>query len=116
MQAPSGTAAVSNILFRDTGLPTSATKRYHPLEDGQLVTEIEVFENDAFEGEEHSAFEDSVCIGTFRLKLPDNVSKDASVSVKFTVSSEGILTAEAECRGHRGTCILTCGAVGGDRP
>ncbi len=107
---------MSNILFRNTGLPTSATKRYHPLEDGQLVSEIEVFENAACEGEEHSAFEDSVKIGTFRLRFPDNVSKDATVSVKFSVSSEGILTAEAECQGHRASFVLSTGAFEGIGP
>ena len=74
-----GAAAVSNIIFRDCRLPCSASKRFHPMEGGQVFTEIEVFENDASEGEQHTAVADSQRIGSFSLEFPPDIPADAVV-------------------------------------
>jgi len=90
---------ISNIIFRNEVLPISALKTYQVMEDGQTSIKVEIYENSATNNEEGVRTEivEGVCVGDFEMELPDGVSGDTPVYVKFTATNEGILIASAEC-------------------
>jgi len=94
-----GRDMISNIIFRNEVLPISALKTYQVMEDGQTSIKVEIYENSATNNEEGVRTEivEGVCVGDFEMELPDGVSGDTPVYVKFTATNEGILIASAEC-------------------
>lgn len=94
-----GTEFISNIIFRNEVLPISAEKTYYPMDDGQLSIKVELYEDAAENNEEGKRVPvvEGNAVGEFEMELPENVTKDTPVSVKFNASDEGILTAAVEC-------------------
>lgn len=90
---------ISNIIFRNEVLPITAVKTYYPMDDGQLTIRIQIYEDAAMNNEEGRkvALVDGNMVGEFHMELPEGVTRDTPVTVKFTASDEGILTASVDC-------------------
>ncbi len=90
---------ISNIIFRNEVLPITAVKTYYPMDDGQLTIRIQIYEDGAMNGEEGKkvALAEGSMVGEFHMELPEGVTRDTPVTVKFTASDEGILTASVDC-------------------
>lgn len=90
---------ISNIIFRNEVLPITAVRTYYPMDDGQLTIRIQIYEDAAANNEEGRkvALVDGNMVGEFHMELPEGVTRDTPVTVKFTASNEGILTASVDC-------------------
>ena len=90
---------ISNIIFRNEVLPITAVKTYYPMEDGQLTIKVQIYEDSALNNDDGKkiAIEDGYMVGEFQMELPEEVTRDTPVTVKFIASDEGILTAAVDC-------------------
>ena len=98
-----GAEQISNIIFRNEVLPIEAVKTYYPVEDGQTTIKVEIYEDSADnrEGGERTDLIDGYQVGEFEMNLPQGVTKDTAITVRFTASDEGILTATVDCMDSR---------------
>ncbi len=96
----SGNNYVSNIVFRDIPLPIVDNKTFYPFVDGQLSIEVEIYENDAYKNDDGLRVDllDANLVGSFPMQLPEDVSKDTPINVRFSVSDDGMLSAYVECK------------------
>ncbi len=97
-----GSEAISNIIFRNEVLPIENIKTYYPAEDGQMEIKVEIYEDSACNNEEGRRTEtiEAVPIGEFMMTLPDGVTKNTPITVRFTATDEGILFASVDCLGE----------------
>jgi molecular chaperone DnaK len=83
----------SVIIHRNTPIPTSMSKTFHTMYDGQEAVQIE-----AFQGERAVASENS-SIGSFSLdELPKNLPMGAEIDVTFAYDLNGIVEVSARDR------------------
>jgi molecular chaperone DnaK len=94
-----GTEMISNIIFRNEVLPIESVKTYFPVDDGQNVIKVEIYENAAVNDEEgkKTALIDGAPVGEFMMDLPPGVTVNTPITVKFTATDEGILIASVDC-------------------
>lgn len=97
-----GTEAVSNIIFRNEVLPIENVKTYYPAEDGQMEIKVEIYEDSASNNADGKRTEiiDAAPVGEFMMTLPDGVTRNTPITVKFTATDEGILYASVDCMGE----------------
>lgn len=96
----SGNVYISNIIFKNEKLPLIHDKTYYPAVDGQILIDVEIYENNAQNNDDGLRVDvvDSAPAGSFNMKLPEDVTADTEIKIRFTVSDEGLLTAYAECK------------------
>ncbi|MCQ2078813.1 MAG: Hsp70 family protein [archaeon] len=94
-----GNEYVSNIVYRNIQLPIVENKTYYPNVDGQLSIDVEIYENAAQNDDNGIRVElaDSNLVGSFSMKLPEDVTAKTPIQVRFTVSNDGMLSAYVEC-------------------
>ena len=97
-----GTEAVSNIIFRNEVLPIENIKTYYPAEDGQMEIKVEIYEDNASNNADGKRVEliDAAPVGEFMMALPEGVTRNTPITVKFTATDEGILYASVDCMGE----------------
>ena len=95
-----GNVYISNIVFRDVTLPLVENRTYYPYVDGQLSVEVEIFENSARNNEDGMRVElaDATLVGSFPMKLPEDVTKNTPINIRFTVNDDGMVFAYVECK------------------
>lgn len=101
-----GRRIVSNILYRNSRIPYESRKAFHPEAKGQAVASVEIYEDDADRGTPHTDIEDARRIGSFAFRLPEGCDKDTRVSVRLSVTRDGVLGVKAECGKQVGGCII----------
>jgi molecular chaperone DnaK len=94
-----GNAMISNLIYRNETLPLEDVKIYYPLEDGQSSVLIEIFENSALRSENNVRLEikEGDYVGAFDMDLPEGITKDTPITVKFRAAEDGTISAEVEC-------------------
>ncbi len=93
------TEMISNLIFRNEVLPIVKENVYYPQEDGQLSIKVEIFENSAFNdlmGAKVDLIE-GYPVGDFEMELPEGVTRDTPITVRFIATDEGILVAQVGC-------------------
>ena len=95
-----GNEYISNIVFRDVTLPLVENRTYYPYVDGQLSVEVEIFENSARNNEDGMRVElaDATLVGSFPMNLPEDVTKNTPINIRFTVNDDGMVFAYVECK------------------
>jgi molecular chaperone DnaK len=93
------TEKISNIIFRNEVLPIVQIKTYYPQEDSQTSIKVEIYENGAFNNDDGKKVDviEGYAVGDFEMELPENVTRDTPISVKFVATDEGILIAYVDC-------------------
>ncbi len=96
----SGNDYVSNIVFRDVTLPIVDNKTFYPFVDGQPSIEVDIYENNAYKNDDGLRVDilDSNLVGSFPMQLPDDVTKNTPINVRFSVGNDGMLSAYVECK------------------
>ncbi len=94
-----GEEKISNIIYRNEVLPIEDVKTYYPVDEGQTVIKVEIYENSALNepGGEKMAVIDSTPVGEFMMELPADVTKNTPITVRFRATDEGILVASVDC-------------------
>ncbi len=94
-----GDEKISNIIFRNEVLPIVKEKTYYPQEANQVSIKVEIYENNAFNNDEGAKVDliEGYPVGDFEMELPENVTRDTPISVKFVATDEGILMANVSC-------------------
>ncbi|MDO5853483.1 MAG: Hsp70 family protein [Thermoplasmata archaeon] len=94
-----GTEMISNIIFRNEVLPIESVKTYYPVENGQNLIKVEIYEDTAANDEDgkKTAVIDAAPVGEFMMELPTDVTTNTPITVKFTATDEGILIASVDC-------------------
>jgi molecular chaperone DnaK len=97
-----GEEMISNIIFRNEVLPIEAIKTYFPVEDGQRSIMVEIYEDSAEnrDGGNRTELLDGAMVGEFQMDLPEGVTRDTEINVRFVATDEGILMAEVDCMGY----------------
>ena len=95
-----GNEYVSNIVFRNVTLPIVENKTYYPNVDGQLSIDVEIYENSALSNDDGLRVDlaDANMVGSFPMKLPEDVTQNTPINIRFTVSDDGMLSAYVECK------------------
>ncbi|MCL2148732.1 MAG: Hsp70 family protein [Methanomassiliicoccaceae archaeon] len=90
---------VSNIIFRNEKLPIVNTRTYFPIEDGQTSIKVEIYENSAVNNDGGKRIEviDGYSVGEFEMDLPEGVTRNTPITVKFVATDEGILVSHVDC-------------------
>jgi molecular chaperone DnaK len=90
---------ISNIIFRNEVLPIVKINTYYPQEDNQTSIKVEIYENSAYNKEEGKKVDliEGYPVGDFEMELPENVTRDTPITVKFVATDEGILIAYVDC-------------------
>ena len=78
------------IIERNTIVPVSRVKTYHPLHDNQPVLEINVFQGEA------RMAKDNIALGKLEIPLARGPKADGGVDVRFTYDANGLLQVEAK--------------------
>ncbi len=99
VQDESGNEYVSNIIFRNETLPIVSSKTYRPRVDGQISIDVEIYEDNARKVTEQmrTDLSEANLIGSFSMKLPEDVTTKTPIKIRFTVDDEGLITAYVEC-------------------
>ena len=99
VQDESGNEYVSNIIFRNETLPIVNSKTYRPRVDGQISIDVEIYEDNArkVNDEMRTDLSEANLIGSFSMKLPEDVTTSTPIKIRFTVNDEGLITAYVEC-------------------
>ncbi|QEI06042.1 molecular chaperone HscC [Pigmentiphaga aceris] len=82
----------SPIIERNTVVPASRVKGYVPVEPGQRVLGLEVYQGEA------RLVRDNIKLGELEVPLPGLLNGDAGVDVRFTYDVNGLLEVEATVR------------------
>lgn len=77
------------IIERNTPVPVSRIKRYVPMQQGQTMIELQVFQGEA------RMVKDNVSLGSMRVALPQGPIDECGVDVRFTYDVNGLLQIEA---------------------
>lgn len=85
----------SPIIERNTVVPASRVKSYVPVEPGQRVLALEVYQGEA------RLVRDNIKLGELEVPLPGVLNGDAGVEVRFTYDVNGLLEVEATVRATR---------------
>ena len=95
-----GTEMISNIIYRNEVLPLEAEKTYYPVEDGQATIKVEIYEDQAEKNDSGRKTDllEATPVGEFVMELPEDVTTNTRINVKFTATDEGILIAYVVCK------------------
>ena len=85
----------SPIIERNTVVPASRVKSYVPVEPGQRVLALEVYQGEA------RLVRDNIKLGELEVSLPGLLNGDTGVEVRFTYDVNGLLEVEATVRATR---------------
>lgn len=85
----------SPIIERNTVVPASRVKSYVPVEPGQRVLALEVYQGEA------RLVRDNIKLGELEVPLPGVLNGDTGVEVRFTYDVNGLLEVEATVRATR---------------
>jgi len=85
----------SPIIERNTVVPASRVKSYVPVEPGQRVLALEVYQGEA------RLVRDNIKLGELEVALPGVLNGDTGVDVRFTYDVNGLLEVEATVRATR---------------
>jgi molecular chaperone HscC len=77
------------IIERNSIVPVSRVKTYHPIHDHQRVLEINVFQGEA------RMAKDNIPLGKLEIELPRAPQAECGVDVRFTYDVNGLLQVEA---------------------
>jgi molecular chaperone HscC len=77
------------IIERNSIVPISRVKTYHPVQDNQRVLEINVFQGEA------RMTKDNILLGKLEIALPRAPKAECGVDVRFTYDVNGLLQVEA---------------------
>ncbi len=97
-----GKEMISNMIYKNETLPLENVKIYYPVTDGQPSVLIEIYESSEPRSEEDTRIYkiEGKYIGAFDMDLPENVTKDTPITVKFKAAEDGTISAEVECMGE----------------
>jgi molecular chaperone HscC len=77
------------IIERNSIVPVSRVKTYHPIQDNQRALEINVFQGEA------RMAKDNILLGKLEIELPRAPKAECGVDVRFTYDVNGLLQVEA---------------------
>lgn len=77
------------IIERNTPVPVSRVKQYHPVSDKQKWLELRVFQGEA------RMTRDNILLGSLKVKLAGGAIADSGVDIRFTYDVNGLLQVEA---------------------
>jgi molecular chaperone HscC len=77
------------LIERNSIIPVSRVKRYHPLADSQRAIVFPIYQGEA------RLVADNIRLGELRLDLPPGRAEDNGVDVRFTYDVNGLLQVEA---------------------
>jgi molecular chaperone HscC len=77
------------IIERNTPVPVSRTKRYVPMNEGQALIILQIYQGEA------RMVKDNVSLGQLPVELPQGPIEDCAVDVRFTYDVNGLLQVEA---------------------
>ncbi len=94
-----GNEMISNLIYRNEALPLENVKVYYPIEDNQSSVLIEIFENSALRSDDGVRLDmtEGDYVGAFDMDLPEGITKDTPITVKFKAAEDGTISAEVEC-------------------
>ena len=88
------------IIERNSIVPVSRVKTYHPIRDNQSVLEINVFQGEA------RMAKDNILLGKLEIPLARGPKAECGVEVRFTYDVNGLLQVEATLQQTRRTHAL----------
>jgi molecular chaperone HscC len=88
------------IIERNTVVPVSKVKNYHPTSDKQTALRINVFQGEA------RMARDNIALGTIEVPISQVAGQDNGVDVRFTYDANGLLQVEATALSTRKTHAL----------
>lgn len=77
------------IIERNTPVPVSRVKRYHPMHAAQTSLDVQVFQGEA------RMVRDNIHLGELRVPIPQGLPNDNGVDIRFTYDVNGLLQMEA---------------------
>ncbi|MEV4780684.1 Hsp70 family protein [Burkholderia sp. LMU1-1-1.1] len=77
------------IIERNTPVPVSRVKRYHPVSDNQKYLELNVYQGEA------RMARDNIRLGSLKIALPTLAIEDSGIDIRFTYDVNGLLQVEA---------------------
>ncbi|MET0267975.1 MAG: molecular chaperone HscC [Duganella sp.] len=77
------------IIERNTPVPVSRVKQYHPVSERQQLLELRVFQGEA------RMTRDNIHLGSLKVPLPDAAIGESGVDIRFTYDVNGLLQVEA---------------------
>jgi molecular chaperone HscC len=77
------------IIERNSPVPTSRVKRYHPINDHQAQLDLNVFQGEA------RLAKDNIHLGCLHVPLPRAPGRESGIDVRFTYDVNGLLQVEA---------------------
>jgi molecular chaperone HscC len=77
------------IVERNTPVPVSRIKRYHPVSDNQKYLELNVYQGEA------RMARDNIRLGSLKIPLPALAVEDSGIDIRFTYDVNGLLQVEA---------------------
>lgn len=80
-----------NLILKQDEVPADVTQQFRTLEEGQMTTEINVYETDVPE-RTYDHIEMFEPLGTATLKLPEGLPEGAPIDVTLRLSTDGLLT------------------------
>jgi molecular chaperone HscC len=77
------------IIERNTAVPVSRVRQYHPVSDNQKWLDLRVFQGEA------RMTRDNILLGKLKVQLPAASIADSGVDIRFTYDVNGLLQVEA---------------------
>ncbi|PMS15814.1 molecular chaperone HscC [Trinickia dabaoshanensis] len=100
MQLPDGSQSGGHfdpIIERNSPVPISRVKTYHPVRDHQLTVDLHVYQGEA------RLVADNILLGSLKIPLPRLPRAECGVDVRFTYDVNGLLDVEATIQKTRET-------------
>jgi molecular chaperone HscC len=88
------------IIERNSPVPISRVKTYHPIRDRQRMLDLHIYQGEA------RLVTDNILLGSLKVPLPDLPRVECAVDVRFTYDVNGLLQIEATVKKTRETCSL----------
>ena len=88
------------VVERNTPVPVSRVKRYHPVSDNQKYLELNVYQGEA------RMARDNIRLGSLKVPLPTLAIEDSGIDIRFTYDVNGLLQVEATVVKTRDTHTL----------
>ena len=88
---------VGNIIFANTSLPINLTKTFYTVYDNQTGVELDVYESDFTNPEEHETVDRKfcTCVHKHTMPLKGQYPKGTEVQLTYKIDNEGILSISA---------------------
>lgn len=83
---------ISNLIMRDTSIPTEASRNYGTIDPNQPSVSIKIYEHSSYDSEMALPKDaESLVIGQTELTLPPNLPAGAPIKITFKLNENGIL-------------------------